>query len=277
MQINITNVKQNNLVYLLITNFFLFSSYCSGSKEHVSSSADMISYAKSAEELYEKGMKKLNTNNCGEAVKIFSQIKEKYPYSRYSQLAELRIADCDFITEDYAQSTEKYKEFAMRYPSHSEVGYAMFKRAMSTFKRIPSKIFILPPVYERDQINAKEAAREFKEFLDQYPDSPYQSEARKHYIECLNLLAMHELYVAKYYFKSGKYKGTLNRCNRVITRYNESDFVPEAIILQARCYLKMKQKDKAIATFEFLIKKYPFSYQASHARRYLNLLIKDNK
>jgi outer membrane protein assembly factor BamD len=240
-------------------------------------SADMLSYSKDAAELYQKGMKKFEAHACIEAVKIFTELKEKYPFSRYSQKAELRIADCDFDTEEYAGASQKYKEFTQRYPSHEDVDYASYKRALSTYKRIPGKLFILPPVYERDQSYIKEAAREFKLFLDDYPDSEHYEEARKYYVECLDLLAEHELYVARFYFKKGKYKGTINRCNRVIEKLKDSVLVPEAILLLGECYLKMKKKDQAIATFEFLESSFASSFQAKQAKEYLAVLIKDSE
>jgi outer membrane protein assembly factor BamD len=247
------------------------------SQSSSSKSADMLSYSKDAAELYKKGMKKFEAHACIEAVKIFTELKEKYPFSRYSQKAELRIADCDFDTEEYAGASQKYKEFTQRYPSHEEVDYASYKRALSTYKRIPGKLFVLPPVYERDQSYIKEAAREFKLFLDDYPDSEYYAEARKYYVECLDLLAEHELYVARFYFKKGKYKGTINRCNRVIEKLKDSVFVPEAILLLGECYLKMKKKDQAVATFEFLETSFSSSFQAKQAKEYLAVLKKNTE
>jgi outer membrane protein assembly factor BamD len=250
-----------------------FAGSCSTTMSTVpEKSADMLSYSKDAAQLYEKGMKKLEGHSCVEAVKLFEELKEKYPFSRYSQLADLRIADCDFDTEEYAQASQRYKQFTQRYPSHEEVDYASFKRALSTYKRIPGKIFILPPVYERDQSFIKEAAREFRLFLDNYPESEHRGKAGKYYVECLNLLAEHELYVAKFYFKKSKFKGAIHRLGRVVEKLKDSDLVPEAILMLGQCYLKMKKTDQAVATFEFLSSKYSSSFQASQARDYLGAL-----
>ena len=268
---NMPRVKR--IIIRLAAAVTVLAAACSlGGQQPEPKSADMLSYSKDAAELYEKGMKKFEAKGCVDAVKIFTELKEKYPFSRYSQMADLRIADCDFETEEYATATEKYKEFTQRYPSHEEVDYASYKMALSTYKRIPGKIFILPPVYERDQSFIKEAARDFKAFLDDSPESPYVKDAKKYYLECLNLLAEHELYVARYYFKKGKFKGTINRCNRVIEKLGESSLVPEAVLLLGECYLKMKKTDQAVATFTFLTSTYKASYQAKQAQAYLGAL-----
>jgi len=238
-----------------------------------STSAKMLSYAKSAQELYEKGVKKLTAHNCVDAIKYFNEVKDRFPFEKtYVRLSDLRIADCHFDTEDYAQASEKYKEFTQLYPSHEEVDYASYRRALSTFKRIPSQLFVLPPVYERDQSFVKEAAREFKEFLDSFPSSDWVPEATKSYVQCLNMVARHELYVAKYYFKKSKFKGAVHRCKRVIEKLKESDLVPEAVLLWGECCLKMGQKDQAAAIFASLVKDHPASFQAKQAKDYLEVL-----
>lgn len=260
---------KRNFIFLLYLFLSIQSCATTGQNASGEKSPQMLAYSKNAAQLYEKGMSKLNSHNCGEAVKIFTKLKEKYPFSRYARVAELRIADCSFDTEDYAQASQKYKEFTQRYPSHDEVDYAAFKRALSTFKRIPSKLFILPPVYERDQSFIREATREFRQFLNDYPDSNYYEEARKYYVKCMNMLAEHELYVAMYYYKKKKYNGAIKRLEGVVEKLKDSDLVPEAILLMAICYLKMKKVDQAKATFNFIVEKYPDSYQSKQAAIYL--------
>lgn len=273
---NMQMVTKYSFPLSVLVAYLIFGCSSVGRQEP-SKSADMLSYSKDAAELYKKGMKKFESHSCIEATKIFKQLKEQYPFSRYSQLADLRIADCDFDTEEYAQASQEYKEFTQRYPSHEEVDYASYKRALATYKRIPGKLFVLPPIHERDQSYIKEAAREFKLFLNDYPDSEHYEEAKKYYVECLNLLAEHELYIARFYFKKGKFKGTINRCNRVINKLIDSDMVPEAILLLGECYLKMKRKDQAIATFEFVKSKYSSSFQAKQADDYIKVLEEKKK
>jgi len=53
--------------------------------------------------------------------------------------------------------------------------------------------------------------------------------------------------------------------------------VPEAILLLGECYLKMKRKDQAIATFEFLKSKYSSSFQARQADDYIKVLEEKKK
>ena len=272
MQITMTILRA--AVCTVLAASLCYCSIESGKKKPVKS-GDMLTYSKDAAELYKKGMKKFKGAGCVEAVKIFTQLKEKYPFSRYSQLADLRIADCDFDTEEYASASQRYKEFAQRYPSHKDVDYASFKRALATYKRIPGSSFIMPPVYERDQSFVKEAAREFRVFLDNYPGSEHIEEAKGYYVKCLNLLADHELYVARFYYKKSKFKGAIHRCNRVIEKLKDSDMVPEAILLLGECYLKMKKEDQAVATFGFLMSKHSSSFQAKQAEEYLKAMNKD--
>ena len=50
----------------------------------------------SAEELAEKGMESFEDEDYYDALKAFNTLKERYPYSRYAILAELKVADAHF-------------------------------------------------------------------------------------------------------------------------------------------------------------------------------------
>lgn len=232
----------------------------------------MLAYGEQAHELYEKGVAKMEKDNCVEAVKLFERLRSKYPFTSESILAELRIADCDFQQQDYAQAAVRYKEFARNHSAHPEVDYATFRNALSTYKRIPKEWFILPPVYERDQTATKEAMAKFRAFITSYPGSEHVEEAQEYLVDCERQLAEHELYVAKFYLKKDKYDGTLARIRTVIEKYPSSGMVPEAVLIMGETYLKAGKPDQAKATFMSIVKDYPQTHQAKQAREYLEKL-----
>lgn len=232
----------------------------------------MLSYAEEAETLYAKGMEKFEKDNCTDAIKIFEKLRSQFPFTGESILAELRIADCEFNQQNYAQAGVRYREFANNHGAHPDVDYATFRNALSTYKRIPKNWFILPPVHERDQGAAKEALSKFRAFVNSFPLSEHTDEAKKYIKKCMKQLAKHELYVARFYLKKKKYDGTLARVQTVIDKYPESGLVPEAILIKAETYLKAGKTDQARATFLRIIEDYPQSYQAKQAKKYLKAL-----
>ena len=232
----------------------------------------MLSYAEEAETLYAKGMAKMEKDNCTEAIKFFDKLRAQFPFTSESILAELRIADCEYQQQNYAQASVRYKEFANSHSAHPDVDYATFRNALSTYKRIPKSWFILPPVHERDQAATKEALAKFKAFINSFPASEHVPEAKKLMADCMRQLAEHELYVARFYLKKKKYKGTLARCQNVIDKYPESGLVPTAILVKGQTYLKSGKPDQARATFLRVVEDYPQSYQAKQAKKYLEAL-----
>ena len=60
-----------------------------------------VNYSVSAQKNYEKGMDALKDKQWVGAVKYFSFIKSRFPYSKYAVLAELRLADAQFGAEEY--------------------------------------------------------------------------------------------------------------------------------------------------------------------------------
>jgi outer membrane protein assembly factor BamD len=233
---------------------------------------EMLSYAEKAETLYAKGMAKLEKDNCTDAIKLFETLRSTYPFTSESVMAELRIADCEFKQQNWAQAAVRYKEFANNHSAHPDVDYATYRNALSTYKQIPKSVFILPPVHERDQAATKEALAKFRSFINSYPQSEHVKEAKKLLADCMRQLAEHELYVARYYLKKKKYAGTLARCQTVVDDYPESGMVPEAILVMAETFLKSGKRDQARATFLRVIEDYPQSFQAKQAKKYLKAL-----
>src|SRR5947208_16605415 len=52
-----------------------------------------VTYQITAKSNYEKGLKELKDENFPEAIKYFNFVKQKFPFSKFAVLAELRLAD----------------------------------------------------------------------------------------------------------------------------------------------------------------------------------------
>ncbi len=232
----------------------------------------MLSYGEEAGSIYAKGLEKMAKDNCTEAVKLFEKIKTQYPFTSESILSELRIADCDFKQQNYAQAAVRYKDFAEKHSTHPDVDYATFRNALSTYKRIPKDWFILPPVHERDQAATKEALAKFRAFVNSYPLTKYAPEAEDYIEVCMAQLAEHELYVARYYLKKKKFEGALARAQNVIDDYEQSGLVPEAMLVMGEIYLQAGKPDQARATFMKIVADYPGTHEAKQAKKYLKAL-----
>jgi outer membrane protein assembly factor BamD len=240
----------------------------------IESSTTSVSYLETARSNYEKGSSELKDENYPEAVKYFSYVKNKFPFSRYATLAELRIADAYHAQEKFLEAIDAYKLFLKFHPTHPEVtnGYVPYRICDGYVQQIPSDWFLVPPSHEKDQGATKDALRELQTFLQAFPQSKYLDKVQELYRKCLRKLADHELYVARFYLERDKPRATILRLEALLQRYPGAGVQPEVMLLLGQTYLKLDQKTQAKETFANLVRKYPNDAHSAKARLYLKFM-----
>ena len=226
-------------------------------------------YADDARREYELAMESFEDEDCISAEPLFKRIRANYPYTRYAALSELREADCLVIQDKPAEAIEIYQRFARVRASHEEVPYARFKAAEAQFAQIPEDWLLAPPAHERDLRAARDALRDLRRFLLDFPDDPRVPQAAKMEQQALQLLAKHELYVAEFYLDRDYPEAAVVRLNALLATYEGSGFEPDAMLLMGRTQLMLKDRTSAHATFRELIARYPKSGSAVQAERFL--------
>jgi outer membrane protein assembly factor BamD len=226
-------------------------------------------YADDARLAYEKAMVAFDNKDCLTAEPLFRDIRANYPYTRYAALSELREADCLASQDKHAEAIEIYQRFARVRASHEDVPYARFKAAQSQYEQIPNEWFLSPPAYERDLRAARDALKDLRRYLLDFPDDRNVAEAQVMEKKTLALLAKHELYVADFYLIREQPKAAIGRLQDLLRSYEGSGYEPQALLLMGRTQLFMKDKAAAHDTFRTLIARYPESGSAVQAERYL--------
>lgn len=231
-----------------------------------------VRYGRTAKVSYDRGVAELERKSADRARQYFKQVRRAFPYSRYAALAELRLADCDFVDEAYSEAAASYRRFLRLHPTHPDVDHAAFRRGLSFHKMVPTDWFLVPASYERDMSATRDALRELRAFLRQFPESDYAEEAEELARDCLTRLAAHEMYVARFYLRRGKNLAAIGRTRVVERRYAGSGAVPEAMFLRGETYLHMEDEQGARDTFLDLILHHPRSPEAARAAEYLRHL-----
>lgn len=178
------------------------------------------SEAESAEELTREALDAFNHGRYHAALEIFEQIKERYPFSRHSLLAELKIADSNYYLERYEEARVLYEEFEKNHPTNDAIPYVLFQIGMSHFQQIGT--------IDRDPTGAAEAIQAFSRLLRTFPQSPYTEEANAKIEDARNFLAAHELYVAKFYLRTGEHEQAASRLEYLLVNFPETEKAPEA-------------------------------------------------
>lgn len=155
------------------------------------------------------------------AIEKLRVIKNKFPYSKYSVDAQLRLADVYFMQDSFIEAASSYEAFRDLHPKHEKISYAMFRIAKSYFNDIPDPI-------SRDLTPALKAQDSYGEFIRRFPTDPQVDEAKKDLNSTRSMLADKELYIGNFYYKRNFYDSAKPRFEKVIALYPETNAAREA-------------------------------------------------
>ncbi len=171
--------------------------------------------------LYKDAEDDIKNDHYQIAIDKLRTVRNKFPYSKYSVDAQLRLADVYFLQEDFAEAAAAYETFRDLHPKHEKVAYAMFRVGKSYYKDSPSNV-------ARDLTPAQKSVDAYQEYLRRFPSAADAQEARTDLEAARGLLASKELYIGNFYFKRDFYDSAKPRFERVISLYPETPAASEA-------------------------------------------------
>jgi outer membrane protein assembly factor BamD len=228
-----------------------------------------VRYGKTAEEDYRAGEDELKDKNYLEATKFFEHVKNKYPFSKYAALSELRVADVKFEQDHFIEAAEAYQQFVKLHPAHEQADYAAFRAGLSHWKDGPSDFILFPPSHEKDQAQVRDAARVLDDFVKKYPGSKYKPEAEQILALARSRLAEHEWYVAEFYAKRDHWAGAASRLETLVRDYPGTPRESAALLRLAEAYLKLDDRSRAEQALQQLIAKHPQDPRRRQAEKLL--------
>lgn len=221
-----------------------------------------------AQKVWERAEKEFADRDWLEAIAYYQHLRTKFSYNvPLASAAELRLGDVAFERERWSEARAHYRAFLRFHPKHEKADYAAFRAGLCSYREIPGDSWITPPAIERDQSDVREALRVMREFQAQFPQSAWVDEAKQAAVKCEDMLASHELYVAKFYAKREKWKGTVIRTRTLVNAYPESTLAPEALALQVEAHAKLGQKEEALASLAQLEARKPPAGLMARGRR----------
>jgi outer membrane protein assembly factor BamD len=187
-----------------------------------------------AEALFNQAKNAVEHENFDEADEFIMMMREEYPFSPLAIEAELLSADVLYLRENFAESAASYRAFEENHPSHAKVPYAIYKRGLSYYGQLETE--------DRDQTPAKTMVELLKRLVSAYPSSEYVVDAQAKIAEGKELLAGHELYVARFYLRKEEYKAALGRVMNVLKEFHDSKAAAEASRMADEIRAIMKDK-----------------------------------
>jgi outer membrane protein assembly factor BamD len=228
-----------------------------------------VVFGKDADENLKKGAAAIASKDYQNAAKFYEYVKTKYPYLEAAKTAELKLGDCDFERDKYAEARDRYENFVRIHPTHPEVDYAAYRAALTHYKDIPSDFFLLPPQFEKDQVEFKAALTALTDFTRTYPDSTYVKDAKEALRDVKRRLADHELYVADFYAKRGRWPAVVARLKVVAKSFPGVGYDERVSFGLYEAHLKLHEDAKAYEALQAYVDTFPEDPGVGKARALL--------
>jgi outer membrane protein assembly factor BamD len=239
-----------------------------------------LGYTDSAKHAYDLAMEQFNAHDWLRAENALREIKRKYSYSKYARLAELRLADLDFMQEKYPEAIHGYKDFIHAHRADSDdIAYARGKIAEAMCAQIPESA-LMPAQEERDQASVVDAYKELKSYIADYPEATETPRMRTLLGQITGRLVRHELYVARFYAHLDNFDAAIARIRYALSNYaigagphggatEAGDLEAQALLLLGETYMRLHKWTDARTAFQSILKSYSESALVVPARHYL--------
>jgi outer membrane protein assembly factor BamD len=185
-----------------------------------------------ADKLYNEGLYLLNNKrDYKKAAKRFEEVDRQHPYSDWARKALLMSAYAYYEGTSYDDSINAAKRYVTLHPGSPDAAYAQFLIASSYFDQIPD--------VTRDQQRTEKAMNALDEVVRKYPNSEYAAAAKKKVEIARDQLAGKEMDTARFYQKKRDYIAAINRFKVVITQYQTTRHVEEALMRLTETYMSL--------------------------------------
>lgn len=217
----------------------------------------------SAQRLYSEAKNSLALGDYESAIDYYEKLEQRYPFGAYAQQAQLDVAYAYYKYQEPAAAIAACDRFIKLHPRHPNVDYAYYLKGLTNFKQGKGFITELVERYvpaddsEHDTGALRDAFVAFGELTRRFPDSVYSADAEQRMVYLRNMLARHEIHVARYYMKRKAYVAAVNRTKYVIENYQRTPAVADALVIAVEAYSELELYDLAADSLRVLRLNYP--------------------
>ncbi len=206
---------------ILLIIFFAFLISCAQKSKEVVSKIESKGLDEQMIDAYTEGVEALESGDVLFATKKFNEAELLYPQSDWAPRASLMAAYAYWTQNYFSNSVDELNRFIKLYPKNKNLDYAYYLLAMNYYDSIVDEKKDLRPL-----LRAKEY---FNLIIQNYPETDYALDG-KYKLELIDeILAAKEMYIARHYIKKKKWIAAINRLKFVITNYDTSIYVEEAL------------------------------------------------
>ncbi|MBB5203727.1 outer membrane protein assembly factor BamD [Inhella inkyongensis] len=215
----------------------------------------------SLDKLYVEAKEELSTGAYERAIKLLERVEGRAAGTVMAQQAMLEMAWAQHRSGEKAQALSTLDRFIKLHPSSAGLDYALYLKGLVNFNEDLGFFgrFAGQDISERDQQASRDALQAFRELVERFPQSRYSEDSRIRIDFITNMLARHEVHVARYYYQRGAYVAAASRAQTAVTDYQYAPATEEALHLLAQSYEQLKLTALRDDALRVLRKSYPSS------------------
>ncbi|RXF74360.1 outer membrane protein assembly factor BamD [Hansschlegelia zhihuaiae] len=221
------------------------------------SKEDELAPDEPADKLYNEGLTGLNSGDYDAAKKKFTEVDRQHPYTDWGRKAVLMTTYTSYRSGKYDDAITNGKRYVQLHPTSPDAAYAQYLVGMSYYNQVPD--------VSRDQERTTRAIAAFDELVRRWPTSEYAEPAKRRASVARDQLAGKEMQVGRYYLARKDYTGAINRFRVVVSQYQQTRHVEEALHRLVEAYMSLGIVGEAQTAAAILGHNYPDSawYQSS--------------
>jgi outer membrane protein assembly factor BamD len=213
-----------------------------------------------ADKLYNEGLFLMNNkHDYKKAAKRFEEVDRQHPYSEWARKALLMSAYAHYEGTNYDDSVIAAKRYVTLHPGSPDAAYAQYLIASSYFDQIPD--------ITRDQQRTDKALQALDEVVRKYPNTEYAASAKQKMEIARDQLAGKEMETGRFFQKRRNYIAAINRFKVVITQYQTTRHVEEALMRLTEMYMTLGIVNEAQTAAAVLGHNFPDSQWYKEAYR----------
>jgi outer membrane protein assembly factor BamD len=185
-----------------------------------------------AEKLYNEGVFLMNQkSDYKDAAKKFEEVERQHPYSEWARKALIMTAYSRYEAREYDEAVIAARRYVTLHPSTPDAAYAQFLIGSAYYDQIPD--------VTRDQQRAERAIAALEEVTRKFPTTEYAVASKQKIGMARDQLAGKEMLIGRYYMNRKDFTGAINRFKIVVTQYQTTRHVEEALMRLTEAYMAL--------------------------------------
>jgi len=202
-------------------------------------------------ESWNEGLRQLESGDSLFAAKKFNEVEILFPQSEWAPKSTLMAAYAYYYQDYYMDTIDEINIFIKKYPNHKDMDYANFLMGMAYYDQIVDE--------KKDLKSIMMAKSQFEKVVNNYPNTDYAIDAKFKLDLIADILASKEMYVGRYYFDKKKWIPAINRFKSVVTNYDTTIYIEEALYRLVEIYYLIGLEEESKKYAQLL----GYNYQSS--------------